>query len=127
MESREFLSNVVDYVEVSQEVIADLRKKAAQADSKPAFSDGALTQTAEKLVTADLLTKEAAEDLVHSFRANPDKALQSLQRCAEEMMRRSGERSTTLGGADPIRKKASKKSSGKKAESDAAWEDSWLK
>ena len=106
MDTREFLSNVVDYVEVSQEAIAELQKKAAVAERKPAFSDDALTQTAEKLVKADLLTKEAADHLVQSFRETPDKALQSLQRCADEMMRRSGERTTSLGGAAPIRKKA---------------------
>lgn len=128
MNTREFLSNVVDYVEVSQEAIADLRKKAEEAESKPAFSDDALTQTAEKLVNADVLSKEAADHLVQSFRDEPDKALQSLQRCAEEMMRRSGDRSDSLGGADPIRKKAAKKetSGQSKAESDAAWEASWL-
>ncbi len=128
MKTREFLENVVDYVEVSQEAIAELQKKASEAESTPAFSDDALTQTAEKLVKADLLTKEAADHLVQSFRDEPDKALQSLQRCADEMLRRSGERNTSLGGADPIRKKAAKKetSGEKKAESDAAWEESWL-
>jgi len=128
MNTRDFLSNVVDYVEVSQEVIADLRKKAAAAERKPAFSENVLTQTAEKLVKADLLTKEAADHLVQSYRDNPDKALQSLQRCADELMRRSGERTDSLGGAAPISKKAAKKAtSGQpKAESDAAWEASWL-
>lgn len=128
MKTREFLSNVVDYVEVSQEAIAELQKKASEAESKPAFSDVALTQTAEKLVKADVLSKEAADHLVQSFRENPDKALQSLQRCADEMMRRSGERTDSLGGADPIKKNASKKQpSQPQAESDTAWESSWLK
>ena len=126
MMTREFLEHVVDYVEVSQEAMGELQKKAALAESKPAFSDNALTQTAEKLVKAEVLSKEAADHLVQSFRETPDKALQSLQRCADEMMRRSGERNDSLGGADPIRKKAAKKDSQPQAASDTAWEESWL-
>jgi hypothetical protein len=125
MNMRDFLNNVVDYVEVSQDAIATLQKKASEAEATPAFSDDALTQTAEKLVKADVLSKEAADHLVQSFRETPDKALQSLQRCADEMMRRSGDRVDSLGGADRIQKKAGKKSSGQQAESDAAWEESW--
>lgn len=123
---REFLNGVIDYIELSQETVDGLRKRAAAAESKPAFSDGALKQTADKLVKANLLSKEAADHLVQSFRGNPDKALHSLQRVADEMHRRSEERATSLGSAAPLKKKAGQKPSGeKKSASDEAWENSW--
>ena len=67
MKQREFLTLVVDTVEAQQEAIDELRKEAAEAKAKPAFSEDVLSQTAEKLVAAELISKEAADTLVQSF------------------------------------------------------------
>ena len=76
MEAREFYNGVIDYVEQTQGIINDLQK--------PAFSDDVLQKTAETLVGAKLLSEESAEVLMQSFRDNPDKALESLQKVAAE-------------------------------------------
>jgi len=127
MNTRELLENVVDYVEVSQEVIADLRKKAAVASAKPAFSEDVLKQTAKKLVARNLLSKEAAETLVQSYPENPDQALLSLQRLADEFGKRESDSAPRpLGTPAPLAKQAADAAGGQnKAASDEAWEQSW--
>jgi len=126
MKMQEYLEGVVDYIEVSQELIGDLQKKASEASSKPAFSDEALKQTAEKLVKAGVLSKNAADHLVQSFPENPDKALQSLQRCAAELFKRASQPARPLGAPETVLTKlASADSTETKPESDTEWEESW--
>ena len=79
---REFLSAVVEYVELTDQTIGGLRKQASA--KAPAFSDEALTKTADTLVQAGLLSPRAVETLVQSFREAPDKALDSLQKVAAQ-------------------------------------------
>jgi hypothetical protein len=81
---REFLSAVVEYVELTDQAIGGLRKQATEAKA-PAFSDEALTKTADALVQAGLLSLRAVEVLVQSFRAAPDKALDSLRKVAAQL------------------------------------------
>lgn len=79
---REFLQDVVEYVELTDGLIANLRKQAEQ--KAPAFSDDALRKTAAALVEADVLSADASDILIDSFRQSPDKALDAMQKLAEE-------------------------------------------
>ena len=81
MNEREFLASVVEYVETTDSLIGGLRKKAA-ASERPAFSDDALSKTAQVLVEADLLSPRASKALIQSFRESPDRALESLRKVA---------------------------------------------
>jgi len=80
---REFLSAVVEYVELTDQTIGGLRKQASV--KAPAFSDESLTKTADMLVQAGLLSPRAVDALVQSFRDAPDKALDSLQKVAAQL------------------------------------------
>ena len=80
---REFLSAVVEYVELSDQMIGSLRKQASV--QAPAFSDTALTKTADALVQANLLSPRAVDTVVQSFRESPDKALDSLRKVAAQL------------------------------------------
>ena len=73
--SNSFYSDVVDYVEQTSRLIDDLSQRTS-------FSEGSLRKTAEALVAADLVSAGSAERLVEAFRANPDKALESLVKVA---------------------------------------------
>lgn len=129
MKTREFLELAVDYVEASTEAMAELQKRAEEAEAAPAFSEDVLKQTADKLVKADMLSKTAAETLVQSFPENPDQALHSLQRLAEAAIsEKSGDQPLRSLGAPvkPIAKKAAQAGGdGEKRVSDEAWEQDW--
>jgi len=123
MKQREFINTVIDYVEASQEAIAELQKEASEANAKPAFSDQVLAQTAEKLVESDVLSKEASDDLVQSFREDPDQALLSLQRVVSKFTERESAPTNSLGHTAKIKKSAAKASKKDLAPSDKAWEE----
>ncbi len=124
MKQREFLNQVIDVVEAQSEAIEVLRKQASDAENKPAFSDEVLSQTAEKLVQSDLLSKEASENLVQSFRDNPEQALLCLQKAASQLAEKSESTPQPLGKARKIVKKASANADDKddRADSDKAWD-----
>jgi len=126
MKQREFLTQVIDYVEASQEAIAELQKEAAEAQTKPAFSDEILERTAEKLVESDLLSKEASENLVQSFRDDPEQALLTMQKLAGELSKRASV-PKSLGRPARIKKSAAATADEKdeRPESDKAWETSF--
>jgi hypothetical protein len=120
MEMREFINQVIDQVEASQEAIAELQKQAAEAEAKPAFSEEVLSQTAEKLVESGLLSKRASDDLVQSFRESPDQALLSLQKVVNKFAARE-DAPASLGAPSKLKKNAAK-ADPSKPESDKAWE-----
>lgn len=126
MKQQEFLNQVIDYVEASQEAIEELQKEAAEAKSKPAFSDATLKQTAEKLVESELLSKEALENLIQSFRDDPEQALLSMQKLAGEFAKRASA-PKALGKPARIKKSAAATADEKddRPASDKAWEHSF--
>jgi hypothetical protein len=125
MNQRDFLTQVIDYVEASQEAIGVLQKEATVAKSQPAFSDVTLERTAAKLVESDLLSKEASENLIQSFREDPEQALLSLQKLAESFAKRASAPST-LGKPARIQKAAAKApAKDDRPESDKAWDSSF--
>ena len=90
MKTREFLNQVIDYIEVTTDVIDGLRKQAAEdRQQAPAFSDSALKKTAAILTQAELVSPINADKLVASFATQPDKALESLMKVAELRIRRA--------------------------------------
>jgi len=121
MKKREFINLVIDQVEASQEAIVELQKEAAEAKAKPAFSDEILEQTAAKLVASKLLSKEASDSLMQSFREDPEQALLSLQRVAENTTKHDSA-PQSLGAPVRIKKVASTTDTPSKPESDQAWE-----
>ena len=126
MKQRELLTQVVDLIEAQQDAVAELRKEAAEAKNKPAFSDEVLDQTAEKLVSSELLSKEASDNLVQSFREDPEQALRSLQKLAAEFGKRNSA-PEPLGKPARIKKSAAAIADNGNArpESDKAWEASF--
>jgi hypothetical protein len=124
MKQREFLNQVIDVVEAQSEAIDVLKKQASDAKNTPAFSDEVLSKTAEQLVNSDLLSKEAAENLVQSFRENPEQALLSLQKVASLLVEKRESAPQSLGKARKIVKKASANADEKddRPDSDKAWE-----
>jgi len=124
MKQREFLTQVIDTVEAQADAIAELQKQAAESGSKPVFSDELLERTAEKLVQSELLSKEASENLVQSFRENPEQALLSLQKLAAHFGKRESA-PQSLGQPARIKKSAapaSAEGTDTRPESDKAWD-----
>jgi hypothetical protein len=72
------LNDMVDYIEVTDNVISDLK-------GQPKFSDEALTKAAAALVDAALIQSENQEELVELFRTDPDKALESIEKVAANL------------------------------------------
>lgn len=128
MKQREFLNQVLDTVEAQAEAIDELQKQASEASNKPAFSDKLLEQTAAKLVESELLSKEASDNLVQSFREDPEQALHGIQKLAGELSKRNSA-PTPLGQPSRIKKSAATNADSKdaqgKPESDKAWEASF--
>jgi len=126
MKQREFLTQVLDTIEAQAEAIEVLQKEATMARNKPAFSDEVLKQTAAKLVQSELLSKEASDNLVQSFREDPEQALRSLQKLAGEFAKRTSA-PQPLGKPARINKSAAAtvKTDDKRPESDKAWEASF--
>jgi hypothetical protein len=124
MNQREFLSQVIDTLEANAEAIGVLKKQASDAANKPAFSDELLEQTAEKLVDTDLLSKEASENLVQSFRDNPEQALLTIQKVAGLWTKEREKAPQSLGSPRKIVKSASANADNKdnRPESDKSWE-----
>jgi hypothetical protein len=124
MNQREFLNQVIDTVEAQAEAIDHLQKQASEAANKPAFSDDVLNKTAEKLVTSKLLSKEASENLIQSFREDPEQALLSLQKVAGLWTKERESAPQSLGKPRNINKSASANGDNKddRSESDKAWE-----
>lgn len=88
---RELAANIVEYIELTSEIIEGLQKKAADAAKpKPVFSEALLQEAGQTLVDANLLSKEANERLTQAFRDSPDKALQCLIKVAKQQQK-SGE------------------------------------
>jgi len=124
MKQREFLTQVIDTVEAQAEAIVELQKQATESDSKPVFSDELLSRTAEKLVQSELLSKEASENLVQSFRDNPEQALLSLQKLAAHFGKRESA-PQPLGQPARINKSAAAataEGTDARSESDKAWD-----
>ena len=71
----QLLKDMVDYVEATDSIINDL-------NSKPSFSDDALTKAASALADASVIRAEEQEELISLFRENPDKALESIAKIA---------------------------------------------
>ena len=82
MNTRAFLNEVIDYIEVTNDVISGLRKQAAAKVVEPAFSEETLQKTAAVLVQADLVSKGKEAQLIASFKQNPNKVLESLEKVA---------------------------------------------
>jgi hypothetical protein len=124
MKQREFLNQVIDTIEAQAEAIDHLQKQASEAANTPAFSDEVLKQTAEKLVNSELLSKEASENLVQSFRDNPEQALLTIQKVAGLWTKERENAPQSLGKPRKINKSASANADNKddRSESDKAWE-----
>lgn len=123
MKMRDLLTQAVDTVEAQAEAIEVLKKQASEAANAPAFSDELLKQTAEKLVESELLNKESSDNLVQSFRDNPEQALLSLQKLASHYGKRESAPKSLGKPAGSIKKSAAAtaESTGDLAESDKAW------
>ena len=78
----EILKDIVDYIEVTDSVIHDLK-------DRPAFSSEALEKTAEALVDSDVIQSVERDELIDLFRTNPDKALDSLVKVAERLPKKA--------------------------------------
>lgn len=124
MKQREFLNQVIDTLEAQSDAIDVLKKQASDAKNKPAFGDEVLSKTAEQLVNSELLSKEAAENLVQSFREDPEQALVSLQKVASLWTKERESAPSSLGKPRKIAKKASANADDKddRSDSDKAWD-----
>ena len=72
------LNDMVDYIELTDTVIGELKLQ-------PQFSDEALTKAAAALSDAALIKSDEQEELVELFRTSPDKALESIMKVAASM------------------------------------------
>jgi hypothetical protein len=69
--------DMVDYIEASTETIDALK-------SKPSFDNVVLTKTAEDLASAGLIRDDEVNAMVDLFKEDPNKALVTLQKIAED-------------------------------------------
>jgi hypothetical protein len=69
---------MVDYVEVTDSIISELK-------GRPTFSEDALTKAASALAGAALISDADQEELIGLFRDNPDKALESITKIAAKV------------------------------------------
>ena len=90
----EILKDMVDYIEITDSAIRDLK-------DQPAFSSEALEKTAESLVDSDVIQSVERDELIDLFRQNPDKALESLTKLAERLPKASPNFSLGAPGEDP--------------------------
>lgn len=69
------LDDMVDYIDLADMVISELK-------AQPRFSDEALEKAAHALADAAMIKDEDRYELVEIFRTNPDKALESIEKVA---------------------------------------------
>ena len=89
---------------------------------EPAFSEETLKKTASMLVEADLISKGKEAQLVESFKANPNRVLESLQKVAALRIDRASNITGMVG--TPVGSKEERKlpaQVGNLKESDAAF------
>lgn len=120
MDAKDFLKDVVDYIEASQEAIGELTKAAAESKA-PSFSDEALEKTASQLVEAGLLSADRAQDAVQAWKRSPDKVLEGLRKVASVKTPAS----TDMRIGTPVQKRASESSAVPVRESDRTFLESF--
>ena len=124
MNTRAFLNEVIDYIEVTNDVISGLRKQAAAKVVEPAFSEETLQKTAATLVEAELVSKGKEAQLIESFKKDPNTVLQSLQKVAALRIERANNVTGMVGTPVSVSKESEQRTpaAGNRRESDIAFE-----
>ena len=76
--SKQLHSNIVEYIELTDQVIGEMKAQLK-------FSDEALEKAAAALADSAIIKAEEREELVEMFRTDPDKALESLSKVASSV------------------------------------------
>ena len=87
------LKEMVDYIELTDTVIGELK-------AQPKFSDAALCKAAAALASASLIKAGEQDELAELFRTDPDKALESIVKVAASVPRAPTDYSLGAPSAD---------------------------